>query len=71
MGTGGDTKALKPVGEWNRLSVTLKGKSAKIAVNGTGLWTVDLPTQGTLALRADGAMDYANLFVRELGMMAP
>lgn len=69
-----DAVNLKPAGEWNRLQVTVqrtaKGDAAMTAkLNGKAL-TVEgsYPDEGCpLVLRADGAMDFANLFVRELG----
>src|SRR5262249_55630162 len=59
----------KPEGQWNRLVAVLKGKSIKVTVNGESageLAIPDLAPQGPLALKSDGEMDFANLFVREL-----
>lgn len=64
--------ALKPAGQWNRLQATLKGKTLGLTINGKA-YTESLPrinedkaARGAFALRSAGAMDYANLFVREL-----
>jgi hypothetical protein len=69
-GEGGEFKNLKKAGEWNRLRVTIKGKTATMNINGKALPDVSLEdnfvTKGAFALRVDGRMDFANLFVREL-----
>jgi hypothetical protein len=57
---------VKPAGQWNRLKVTMEGD---IVVNDKKLASVrsaSNPKKGSLTLRPDGAMDFANLFVREL-----
>jgi hypothetical protein len=70
----GDTP-LKPDGQWNRLQVTVKGKQGEreeitVTLNGTRIdkqtMIQTVPTKGALALHPEGAMDFANLFVREL-----
>jgi hypothetical protein len=56
-------------GQWNRLTLKLKGKSFEARINGKlaeSQPSVDLPTKGTFALRPEAEMDFANLFVREL-----
>jgi hypothetical protein len=68
--------SLKPAGQWNRLRVRLRetneGRDAALAVTLNGKTTdygPDLgrsPTRGPFVLRADGAMEFANLFVHEL-----
>jgi hypothetical protein len=71
---GGALKAsanLKPAGQWNRLHVTLRGKAVAFTVNGktAGIGETQfggLPKKGAFALRLEGEMDFANLFVREL-----
>jgi hypothetical protein len=67
-GTGTFT-ALKPVGQWNRVQVTLAGATFKVMVNGKVVKepkkTASPPT-GAFALQPGGKMDFANLFVREL-----
>src|SRR5206468_9848917 len=60
---------LKPAGQWNRLQVTNAGATFQLTVNGTVAKELNMagsPRQGTFALRPDGEMDFANLFVREL-----
>jgi hypothetical protein len=68
-GTGAHT-ALKPVGQWNRLQVTLAGATSSVAVNGTVVREltnkVSAPQKGAFVLQPQGEMDFANLFVREL-----
>jgi hypothetical protein len=73
IGRGG--APLKPAGEWNRLQVSVQGKKLNneeitVTLNGTRIdkqtMITSLPTNGTLALRPDGEMDFANLFVREV-----
>src|SRR5262249_24907894 len=68
-GKGGMLKGLKPVGQWNRLGVTLKEKSIAVSVNGGAPteFSGPLPPKGTLALEPEGEMEFGNLFVRELG----
>ena len=63
-------KALKPVGEWNRLCISLKGNSSFEVMNngvpcaqGTISFFAD---SGALVLWPEGGMDIANLFVRPL-----
>jgi hypothetical protein len=62
--------ALKPAGQWNRLQVTLAGAKSGVTVNGRVVGElsnkVSAPATGALALRPGGAMDFANLFVREV-----
>jgi hypothetical protein len=69
-GTLKTSENLKPVGQWNRLHITLKGKAVAFAVNGKASGIGDtqlggLPTKGVFALRPEGEMDFANLFVRD------
>jgi hypothetical protein len=65
----GDGKGFKPGGQWNRLHATLKGKSARVTLN--GVLVTEYPSglqsaNGALALSPQGEMDFANIFVREL-----
>jgi hypothetical protein len=65
---GGDETTLKPIGQWNRLRASLKGKKLDVMVNGKSLvksFEVDGAAKGALALRPEGEMDLANLFVLE------
>ena len=60
---------LKPVGQWNRLLVTLAGATFKVTVNGTvvkELGAAVSPRKGAFSLQPASEMDFANLFVREL-----
>ncbi|HEV3116018.1 MAG TPA: DUF1080 domain-containing protein, partial [Gemmataceae bacterium] len=63
------SKALKPVGQWNRLFATVKGGVFDARINGQSAESqrhLDLPPKGTFGLQPGGAMDFANLFVRGL-----
>jgi hypothetical protein len=67
---GSTFKDLKPIGQWNRLHATLKGKSLKVNINGKAAAAVDsaaVAGRGLFGLAADGEMDFRSLFVRELG----
>jgi hypothetical protein len=62
---------LKSGGQWNRLQITLKGNTVAFTINGkpAGIGEAQLgglPAKGALVLRPEVAMDFANLFVREL-----
>jgi hypothetical protein len=67
---------LKPVGQWNRLHMTLKraakGTAVEVLVNGANALedlkaaSFDLPGKRTVALGAEGEMDFTNLFLRQL-----
>jgi hypothetical protein len=60
---------LKAAGQWNRLQITDAGAIVRVTVNGTEvkeLSTAVSPRKGAFALRPNGEMDFANLFVREL-----
>jgi hypothetical protein len=62
----GDSAALKPPGQWNRLRITSNGE---LAINGkTELAIKGADLQGKIAfmLRPEGEMEFANLFVRPL-----
>ncbi len=60
--------AHKPVGEWNRLRIRLKGNSYEVVVNGTqtAAGTISSPEKGAFVVWPEDEMDVANLFVREL-----
>jgi hypothetical protein len=65
----GETRAFKDLndtGKWNRLRVTLKGKLLKVTINGKDAGEMSTLAEGAFALRPEGEMDFANLFVREL-----
>jgi hypothetical protein len=58
-----------PPGQWNRLRVRMMGGALQVAVNNTVVGNVSsdgLPATGTLTLSPEGAIDFANLFVRDL-----
>ena len=76
------TQADKPVGQWNRFLVTVRGNAVTVALNGKTvipLATIpDLPAHGRFALQHHGGkqngqwnsppalMQFKNIFVREL-----
>jgi hypothetical protein len=65
----GETKAFKPSGQWNRLRLSLKGDKFQVTINNEGVGKAegrDVPAKGAFVLLPKGAMDFANLFVREL-----
>jgi hypothetical protein len=79
IGTGlqpdGKPAFLKPAGQWNRLRIDARASkddhsAVTYTINGSGGNLGDglrrLPKKGYLILSADGEMDFANLFVREL-----
>jgi hypothetical protein len=62
-------KDLKPAGEWNRLHVTVQGKSLKVTINekpAAELEITGLAPRGTFGVYSQGEMDFRNLFVRDL-----
>lgn len=64
-------KADKPVGEWNRTMVTIKGDRLTVAINGqTVIENAQLPgvpAKGKIALQHHGSsIDFANIWVKEL-----
>jgi hypothetical protein len=76
------TQADKPVGEWNRFEITVRGNTVRVALNGKevlpGATIPDLPPRGRLALQHHGGqrdgkwtgppslLQFKNLFVKEL-----
>lgn len=70
VGTG-EGKLLRPAGQWNRLRVSLKNGMFRVALNESGgfleMAVRDLPAAGAFTLRPEGEMDFANLFIRQLG----
>lgn len=76
------TQADKPVGEWNRFEITVRGQSVTVVLNGqtviAGAQISDLPARGKLALQHHGAkrngqwssppalVQFKNIYVREL-----
>lgn len=75
-------KADRPVGQWNRFDITVRGKTVKVVLNGKtvlpGVEIPDLPDRGPIALQHHGSrkdgqwtsppslVQFRNLFVREL-----
>jgi Domain of Unknown Function (DUF1080) len=64
--SSGAVEGWKPAGQWNRLRASLRGP---VEINGKVVVPVHAAgalAKGTLTLRPEGEMDFANLFVREL-----
>lgn len=64
-------KADKPLGEWNRTMITMKGEELTVVLNGqTVIDRAKLPgvkAKGALALQHHGAaIDFANMWIKEL-----
>jgi len=80
------TQADKPVGEWNRFEVTVRGNHVSVVLNGkpiiTGAQIPGLPERGRIALQHHGAkrdgkwtsppalVQFKNIFIKELGKPA-
>jgi hypothetical protein len=65
------SRADKPIGEWNRFHITMKGERLSVVLNGTKvLDEAHLPgvaPEGPIALQHHGdEVEFANLFIREL-----
>jgi hypothetical protein len=76
------TQADKPVGEWNRFEITVRGKTVKVVLNGKtvipGATIPNLPDSGPIALQHHGGkkdgvwnsppslLQYKNIFIKEL-----
>lgn len=76
------TQKDKPVGEWNRFEITVRGKTVKVVLNGTtvlpGAEIPNLPERGRIALQHHGGkqnghwnsppslVQFKNIFVKEL-----
>jgi len=61
----------KPLGEWNRMKITMKGDKLSVALNGeVVLEEAQLPgvaAKGKIALQHHGSLiDFANIWIREL-----
>ena len=64
-------KADKPIGEWNRMLITLKGDRLTVILNGQKV--IDnaqlpgVPAKGKIALQHHGsAIEFANIYIKEL-----
>src|SRR5262249_53278606 len=71
MSSQGAVANVKPPGQWNRFQATLAKATHNwvLSMNGTTvkeLNKIGSPPKGAFALRPEGAMDFANIFVREL-----
>jgi hypothetical protein len=67
--SGGKLTGMKPAGQWNRMRATLKGIKFTATVNGAALPKLEVSPvadKGAFVLQPDGAMDFGNLFVRQL-----
>jgi hypothetical protein len=65
-------KADRPVGQWNRFLITMKGDRLTVVLNGKKVIDnarlPDVPRRGPIALQNHGdPIEFGNLFVRELG----
>jgi len=77
------TQGDKPIGEWNRFEITVRGDTVSVVLNGkkviTGAKIPELPARGPIALQHHGAkrdgkwtsppalVQFKNIFVKELG----
>lgn len=64
-------KADRPLGEWNRTMVTIKGDRLSVTLNGRNVITdaqlPGVPATGAIGLQHHGAaIDFANLWIKEL-----
>jgi hypothetical protein len=64
-------KADKPLGEWNRFEITMKGDRLTVVLNGQTVienaQLPDVPKRGKLALQHHGdAVEFANVYMKEL-----
>lgn len=64
-------KADKPLGEWNRMEITLKGDRLSVILNGKQVienaQLPDVPKEGPIGLQHHGqAIDFANIVIKEL-----
>lgn len=64
-------KADKPVGEWNRTMITMKGELLTVTINGETVIEEarlpGVPAKGAIALQHHGAaIDFANIWIKEL-----
>jgi hypothetical protein len=62
-------KADRPLGEWNRMMITVKGQRVSVTMNGVAVIedaTLDgMPAEGPIGLQHHGqAIDFANIWVK-------
>ena len=76
------TQADKPVGEWNRFEITVRGENVQVMLNGKsvlpGISIPGLPPRGRLALQHHGSyrdgkwtsppalVQFKNIYIKEL-----
>ena len=65
------TRADRPIGQWNRFVITLRGNRLTVVLNGTTVLDnaelPGIPHRGRLALQHHGSpIQFANLFIKEL-----
>ena len=64
-------KADRPVGQWNRFIITMRGDRVTVVLNERTVienaQLPDVPTKGSIGLQHHGdPMQFANIFIREL-----
>jgi hypothetical protein len=64
-------KADNPIGEWNRMMITLKGDKLSVTLNGQLVISEaslpEIPAEGPIGLQHHGsAIDFANIWIKEL-----
>lgn len=63
-------KADLPIGEWNRTMITLKGERLTVLLNGRlvidNAQLPEVPASGPIGLQQGAAIDFANLWIKEL-----
>jgi hypothetical protein len=62
----GKSNKLNPVGQWNRLRVSLEGDVVFNGKKVAGLGSSKAPKTGALTIRPQGEMEFANLLVRSV-----
>jgi hypothetical protein len=70
-GAGSNERPLRPIGQWNRMRISIHQQTHQLTLNGQDLAlgrgrSDILPQKFTLIFQPEGEMDFGNLFVREL-----
>ena len=63
------TKKFQTSGKWNRLRVSVNGNKVALLLNGNSVLGGDLagiPAKGNFSITPTGAMDFGNIYVREI-----
>jgi hypothetical protein len=63
------TKKFQASGKWNRLRVSVNGNKSALLLNGNSVLGGELagvPAKGTFSITPSGAMDFGNIYVREI-----